>query len=65
MISKFSMPKNGFKKLCTVCLGSKINIFLIFNFHATCGVLLKDMIESSLLSKDEPITPNIDEVMAV
>ena len=48
-----------------VCLGSR-NIFIcIFNFYVASGVQLKGMIESFLLSKDEPLTPNIDEVMAV
>ena len=41
------------------------DLFCVFNFYATSGVILKSMIESSLLSKDEPLTSNIDEVMAV
>ena len=44
------------------CLfGVKI-FFCIFNFYKTSGVQLKGMIESSLLSKYESVTPNIDEV---
>ena len=45
--------------------GQEIISFCVFNFYATSGVILKSMIESSLLSKDEPLTSNIDEVMAV
>ena len=40
----------------TVCLGSKI-FFLYFHVYVSIGVSLKGMVESSLLSKDEPLTP--------
>ena len=33
-------------------------------FYVLIGVLLKDMIKSSLLSEDEPLIFNIDKVMA-
>ena len=39
--------------------------FRIFNIYTTGGVQSKGMIESSLLSEDEPLTPNVDEVVAV
>ena len=39
--------------------------FCIFVFYVSIGVLLKGMIKSCLLSKDEALTPNIDKVMAV
>ena len=51
--------------ILTVCLGSKNIIFLYFDVYVTSGVSLKGVAESSLLSKDEPLTPKIDEVMAV
>ena len=53
-----------FWPLGTVCFRSRC-FFCIFSFHVTSGVYLKGMIESSLLSKDEPLNPNIDEVMMV
>ena len=40
-------------------------IFFYFRFYAWFGMLSKDMGESFLLSKDEPLTPNIDGVMAL
>ena len=49
----------------TVCLGSG-NIFFVFSFICvTKGAQLKGVAESSLLSKNEPLTPNIDKIMAV
>ena len=39
--------------------------FSIFMFYALFGMLLKGMVENSLLSKDELLTPDIDGVMAV
>ena len=48
------------------CLfGVKKYIFFYFIFHALFGMLLKGMGERFLLSKDEPITPDIDGVMAL
>ena len=35
------------------------------NFYVLTVVLLKDMDESFLLSEDEPITPNINGVVAI
>ena len=49
--------------LCTVCLGSRI--FCIFIFYVTNGVQLKGVAKRSLLFKNEPLTLNIDKVMAV
>ena len=43
----------------TVCL-PWTNIFYFFHFYVLTVVLLKGMGESFLLSKDEPLTPNID-----
>ena len=39
--------------------------FPVFVFYAWFGILLKSMVQSSLLSKDETQTPNIDKVMAI
>ena len=49
--------------LLSVCPG--LIFFLYFLYYVLTVVLLKDMDESFLLSKDEPITPNIDGVMAL
>ena len=40
-------------------------MFLYFHFYVLPVVLLKGMGEGFLLSKDEPLTPNIDGVMAL
>ena len=45
--------------------GEKIIFFCIFIFYVLIGVLLKGMVESSLLSEDELLIPDIDEVMAL
>ena len=45
----------------TVCLPWTYIFFCIFIFYGLIGVLLKGMGDSSLLSKDELLTPNIDE----
>ena len=50
---------------CTVCLGSTNIFFSIFICYAWFGMVSKGMVESFLLSKDEPLTPNIDGVMAL
>ena len=65
----FFLSKRG-KKSCypyqhTVCLGSTYYFFPIFIFYALFGMLSKGMGESFLLSKYEPLTPNIDGVMAL
>ena len=39
--------------------------FSIFIFYASFGLLSKGMGESFLLSEDEPLTPNIDGVVAL
>ena len=44
----------------TVCLG-----LIFFNLYVSIEMLLKGMVESSLLWRDEPLTPNIDKVMTV
>ena len=41
------------------------NIFLYSHFYVLIDVLLEGMVESSLLSKDEPLPPNIDKVTGV
>ena len=33
--------------------------------YVLIGVLLEGVVDSSLLSEDEPLTPNIDKVMEV
>ena len=54
------------RRLGTVCL-PWTNLFLYFLFNVSIGLLLKGMVESSLLFKDEPLTSNsnIDKVMGV
>ena len=49
----------------TVCLPWTNNFFVFSLFYVLIGVLLQGMVESCLLSKDELLTPNIDEVMVV
>ena len=45
--------------------GQLIIFFPTFIFYAYFVMLLKGMGESFILSKDEPLNPNIDEVMAL
>ena len=45
--------------------GQLIIFFPVFIFNAYFGLLLKGMDESFILSEDEPLTPNIDGVMAL
>ena len=40
-------------------------IFFVFSFLCLFRMLLKGMVESFLLSGDEPLTPNIDKAMGV
>ena len=40
-------------------------IFPCFHFFAGFGMLFKGMVQNSLLSKDESLTPYTDKVMAV
>ena len=42
--------------------GQEVYIFSIFIFYALFGMLLKGMGERLLLSKDEPLFPDIDGV---
>ena len=42
-----------------------MDFFWFFVFYVWIGMFLKGMVESSLLFKDECLTPNIDEVMPV
>ena len=49
--------------IMSVCPG--LIFFCIFIFYVLTVFLLKGMGESFLLFKDEPISPNIDEVMAL
>ena len=48
----------------TVCL-PWTDIFLYFHFYVLSGVLLEGMLDSSLLSKDEFLTLDIDGVIAL
>ena len=60
-----SLPSMTSYRVKHYCLfGVKI-FFCIFNFYKTSGVQLKGMIESSLLSKNEPLTLDIDGVVAL
>ena len=52
------------KRIVTVCLGST-NIFFYFHFYAWFGMLLKGVGKNFILSEDEPLTSNIDGVMAL
>ena len=47
------------------CLFGVNYFFSIFIFYAWFGMLSKGMGKSFLLSEDEPLTPNIDGVMAL
>ena len=51
------------QQVLSVCPGRLT--FLYFHFYVLIGVLLKGMVESSLLSKDELLIPDIDEVIAL
>ena len=51
------------QQLLSVCLG--LITLLYFHFYVLIGVLLKGVVKSCLLSKDELLTPNIDEDMTV
>ena len=49
----------------TVCLGPR-NIFLYFHFLCQNLYVIKRYSEElSTMSKDEPLTPNIDKVMGI
>ena len=48
------------------CLSwGKQNYFFYFHFYALFGMSLKGVVESSLLSKEKPLTPNINKVIRV
>ena len=49
--------------ILSVCPG--LIFFCIFTCCVLFGVLLEGMVDSSLLSKDESLTPNIDKVIGV
>ena len=49
---------------CFLC-GSRNNMFSIIAICVSGGMFLKGVDERFLLSKDELLTPDIDEVMAV
>ena len=52
--------------ISTYCLFEENKIFvIIFVICVRIGMFLKTVVESSLLSKYEHITPNIDQVMSV
>ena len=59
------MIQGLYENVDTVCLPSTKLFFSVFVFSALFDMLLKGMVESCLLSEDELLTPNIDEVMAV
>ena len=62
--STVSSAKEKTLKLLSVW-GQLINFPPIFIFYAYFGMVLKGMGESFILSEDEPLTPNIDGVMAL
>ena len=58
--------EKGISIFCVLSVwGQEIYFFSIFFFYALFGMLLKGMGERFLLSKDEPLTPDIDGVMAL
>ena len=57
------MNRNGVLIYCL--FGADKIIFSIFIFYSWFGMLLKGVGESFLMFKDEPLTPNIDGVMAL
>ena len=56
---------NAFSRIATIiyCLFGVKNF--LFSFYALFGILLKGMVETSLLSKGEPLTLSIDKIMGV
>ena len=58
-------PVGAHKVATTVCLESTNTYLFIVVIYVSIGMLTKGMAESSLLSKDECLTPNIDKVMPV
>ena len=64
MSSSSELSLNTLKTLLLSIWGEQ-NYFFSFYFCAWFGMLLKGVCESFLLSKDEPLTPNIDGVMAL
>ena len=60
------MRATNFRRVHTYCpFGVNKIIFFLFSFYARFGMLLKGVGEAFLLSKDEPLTPNIDGVLAL
>ena len=57
------MIQGLYENVDTVCLPSTKLFFSVFVFSALFDMLLKGMVESCLLSEDELLTPNIDEIM--
>ena len=62
-VTKFWDIIEMFVHILSVC--PQQNYFFYFRFYACFGVLLKGMVESCLLSEDEPLTLNIDRVVAL
>ena len=60
-----SNPGFFVKQFSCYCLIALDYFFLYFHFYGFTVVLLKGMGGSFLLSKDEPLTSNIDGVMAL
>ena len=58
-----SQEEKGLESYCLFALD--YYFFCIFIFYVLTVVLLKGMGESFVLSKEEPLTPNIDGVMAL
>ena len=70
---KFNVITACLVKLFHSCSGHSLSVLSVwgqeirkvFIFYATSGVQLKGVAKSSVLSKNEPLTRNIDEDMAV
>ena len=53
------------RKWYLLSVWGQLIFFSVFMFYAWFGMLSKGMGESFILSKNEPLTPNIDGVMAL
>ena len=58
-LAKFYTTITNSGAMCYCLFALNKIIFSVFVVYACFGMLLKGMVESGLLSKDEPLTPNI------
>ena len=64
MVPGFCVVSNAHRLYCLFGV-KKYIFFSVFIFYACFGMLSKGIGESFILSEDEPLTPNIDGVMAL